>query len=76
MPRSKTNKKPAKKAPPAPTGRIDAKLMERAIKLRREGKTMEQIGAALDVKATAYLAKKIKQHYGADALVRPAGKGA
>jgi hypothetical protein len=45
--------------------------MERAMKLRRDGLTMEAIGAKLRVKATAYLAKKIRQEYGPDALARP-----
>ncbi len=59
-------------SPPAAKTVIDAVLMERAIALRQEGKTMSQIGDELGVKATAYLAKKIKQHYGADALDKPA----
>ncbi len=46
--------------------------MQRAIALRQEGKTMGQIGDELGVRATAYLAKKVKEHYGADALRRPA----
>ncbi len=57
-----------------PTPKIDAALMEKAIKLRREGKSMEAIGAALGVKATAYLAKKIKATYGPDALAKPAAQ--
>jgi hypothetical protein len=74
-----TRKPAAKKAPakatpapaPSPSGFIDAALMERAIELRGEGKTMKEIGVLLNVKATAYLAKKIKATYGADALDRP-----
>jgi hypothetical protein len=87
MPRKTTATKPAAtkktavrkpaapKVAPAPgpvAGFIDAALMERAIALRAEGKTMKQIGAELNVKATAYLAKKIRATYGADALARPA----
>lgn len=67
-------KAPAKAAPapaPSPSGFIDAALMERAIELRGEGKSMKEIGVLLNVKATAYLAKKIKATYGADALDRP-----
>lgn len=47
--------------------------MERAIKLRKEGKSMKEIGAALGVKATGYRATKIKATYGPDALDLPAG---
>lgn len=68
----KTTKPAASPEPVKPSGFIDAALMERAITLRGEGKTMEAIGAELNVKATAYLAKKIKATYGADALARPA----
>ncbi len=68
-----TNKK--QPTPAANSAFIDKALMERAIKLRREGKTMEQIGAALGVKATAYLAKKIKATYGPDALARATTQG-
>lgn len=70
------NPTPAKKPTPptAPAGFIDAALMERAIALRGEGKSMKQIGAELNVKATGYLAKKIKATYGADALALPAKK--
>jgi hypothetical protein len=59
------------KAPAAPGGFIDKALMEKAIELRGKGKTMKEIGALLNVKATAYLAKKIKDTFGADALDRP-----
>ncbi len=59
-----------------PAGFIDAALMERAIALRGDGKTMKQIGEALNVKATGYLAKKIKATYGADALALPTKKEA
>jgi hypothetical protein len=69
-PAAKKPATPAKKAT-APVGFIDAALMERAIKLRGEGKSMKEIGVLLNVKATAYLAKKIKATYGADALDRP-----
>lgn len=58
------------KTPAAPGGFINKELMEKAIALRQEGKTMKQIGDALNVKATAYLAKKIKAQYGNDALSR------
>lgn len=51
---------------------IDAALMEKAIALRAEGKSMKAIGAELGVKATGYLAVKIKATYGPDALARPA----
>ncbi len=70
-------KAPVKKAatpvkePAAPGGFIDKELMEKAIELRGEGKTMKEIGVELNVKATAYLAKKIKDTFGADALDRP-----
>jgi hypothetical protein len=63
---------PAKPAPKSVV--IDAALMERAIKLRQDGLSMEAIGAKLGVKATAYLAKKIKATYGPDALAKPAGQ--
>jgi hypothetical protein len=53
-------------------GFIDAALMERAVALRGEGKTMKEIGTALNVRSTGYLAAKIKEHYGADALARSA----
>ncbi len=72
MPRTTKTKTPAP-APAADKGFIDAALMERAIKLRKDGLTMKQIGAELGVKATGYLAKKIKETYGADALA-PAAK--
>jgi hypothetical protein len=62
---------PGQPAPAAPKGFIDAALMERAIELRKDGLTMKQIGAELNVKATAYLAKKIKEQYGAEALAKP-----
>jgi hypothetical protein len=65
-------KTPAKaKTPVAPGGFIDKVLMEKAIELRGQGKTMKEIGVELNVKATAYLAKKIKDTFGADALDRP-----
>jgi hypothetical protein len=65
-------KTPAKaETPVAPGGFIDKALMEKAIELRGEGKTMKEIGVLLNVKATAYLAKKIKDTFGADALDRP-----
>lgn len=80
-PRSKTTKgatkKPAAPKPPepkparGPSEFIDAALMERALKLRQEGKTMKAIGEELGVKATGYLAKKIKQHHGPNALDVP-----
>jgi hypothetical protein len=72
-----TTKPSAKKATTAPPPRefIDAALMKRAMNLRKEGKTMNQIGADLGVKATAYLAKKIRENYGADALAKPAAQG-
>jgi hypothetical protein len=78
--RRKTTKQPAPKKPeptspalaPAAEVRIDATLMERAIALRAEGKTMKAIGVELDVKATGYLARKIKAAYGADTLAPPA----
>ncbi len=63
-------------SPPAAKTVIDAALMEHAIALRKEGKTMNAIGDELGVRATAYLAKKIKQHYGADALDKPAAAAA
>lgn len=44
------------------------------MKLRKDGLTMEAIGAELGVKATAYLAKKIKATYGPDALAKPAAQ--
>jgi hypothetical protein len=84
MPRTTTKKSartaPTKKPPtpakksstPLPGAFIDASLMERAIKLRTDGLTMEAIGTELGVKATGYLAKKIKATYGADALAAPA----
>jgi hypothetical protein len=68
---------PVKKAPTkakalaAPSGFIDKALMEKAIELRSKGKTMKEIGVLLNVKATGYLAKKIKDTFGADALDRP-----
>jgi hypothetical protein len=68
----KTAPKPAPAPAPSHSGFIDAALMERAIALRAEGKTMKQIGAELNVKATGYLAKKIRETYGADALATPA----
>lgn len=68
-------KKTASPAPAANKGFIDAALMERAIKLRKDGLTMEAIGAELGVKATAYLAKKVKATYGPDALAKPAAQG-
>lgn len=73
---SRSTKQPAaaKQTPPPAKGFIDAALMERAIKLRGEGMTMEGIGAKLGVKSTAYLAKKIKETYGADALAKPAAQ--
>lgn len=71
MPRKTTKTTPATPAPAAPAGFIDDALMKRAIKLRNEGKTMKAIGAELNVKATGYLAKKIKATYGPDALARP-----
>jgi DNA-binding NarL/FixJ family response regulator len=75
-PRKTAAKPKAKAAEPAaskPTrGFIDVTLMERAIALRKEGKTMKEIGAELGVKSTAYLAVKIKQLYGADALDKAA----
>ena len=49
--------------------------MKRAIALYAEGKTMKAIGEELNVKATAYLAKKIRAAYGPDALVRGAAQG-
>jgi hypothetical protein len=65
-------KTPAKaKTPVAPGGFIDNDLMKKAIELRGQGKTMKEIGVLLNVKATAYLAKKIKDTFGADALDRP-----
>jgi hypothetical protein len=68
-----TPKKPTKggASTPAPSGFIDKALMEKAIELRGQGKTMKEIGVELNVKATAYLAKKIKDTFGADALDRP-----
>jgi hypothetical protein len=71
-----THKAPKKgagkaKATPAPVGFIDKALMEKAIELRGQGKTMKEIGVLVNVKATAYLAKKIKDTFGADALDRP-----
>jgi hypothetical protein len=68
--KSKTDPTPEPGAPAA-KGFIDRRLMEEAIRLRREGLTMEAIGAKLGVKATAYLAKKIKQEFGPDALAKP-----
>lgn len=62
---------PPVKTPAAPGGFIDKALMEKAIALRGEGKSMKEIGVLLNVKATAYLAKKIEATYGADALDRP-----
>jgi hypothetical protein len=59
------------KTPVAPGGFINKELMEKAIELRGEGKTMKEIGVELNVKATGYLAKKIKDTFGADALDRP-----
>src|SRR4051794_16659724 len=47
-----------------PKGFIDAALMERVIAFRHQGKTMKEIGPLVGVKATAYLAKKIKEQYG------------
>jgi hypothetical protein len=70
-----TRKTKTTAAPAATTGFIDAALMERAIALRAEGKTMKTIGAELGVKATGYLAKKIKATYGPDALARPTAQG-
>jgi hypothetical protein len=77
MTAKQTSPKTAEQAPAkqGPAGFIDAALMERAIALRKEGRTMKQIGADLGVKATGYLAKKIKETYGADALA-PAPKPA
>jgi hypothetical protein len=80
-PKTAATKKTAARKPAAPkvapapapaVGFIDAALMERAIALRAEGKTMKQIGVELNVKATGYLAKKIRETYGADALAKPA----
>jgi hypothetical protein len=73
MPRktTKTTPAPAPASPAATAGFIDDALMKRAIKLRKEGKTMKAIGAELNVKATGYLAKKIKATYGPDALAAP-----
>lgn len=67
-------KQPTPKPAPVNPGFIDAGLMERAIKLRQEGKSMKAIGAELNVKATGYLARKIKAKYGPDALARPAAQ--
>lgn len=68
-----TAKKQTAEKPAAPKGAvIDRKLMEEAIRLRREERlSMEQLGARLGVKATAYLAKKIKGEFGDDALKLP-----
>lgn len=77
MPRKTTAAAPKPDPTPAPAGFIDAALMERAIALRAEGKTMKAIGAELGVKATGYLAAKIKATYGADALssAKPTAQG-
>src|SRR4051812_37821738 len=75
MTTKQTTTKPAEQSPAkqGPAWFIDAPLMEREIALRKEGRTMKQIGADLGVKATGYLAKKIKETYAADALA-PAPK--
>src|SRR4051794_40050199 len=65
---------PAAESAPGPKGFIDAALMERVIALRQEGKTMKEIGPLVGVKATAYLAKKVKETYAPDALARPAAE--
>lgn len=71
---AKTPDKTTTSAPPrAPF--IDDALMKRAIALYSEGKTMNEVGEAVGVKATAYLAKKIRATYGPDALVRAAAQG-
>jgi pyruvate/2-oxoglutarate dehydrogenase complex dihydrolipoamide acyltransferase (E2) component len=69
--RAAAKKAPVKAAPTPTAGFIDKDLMEKAIALRGQGKTMKEIGVELNVKATAYLAKKIKDTFGADALDRP-----
>ncbi|MGK2939175.1 MAG: hypothetical protein ACSLFR_15445 [Solirubrobacteraceae bacterium] len=75
MPRKTTPKQPPKKQP-APTGAfIDDALMKRAIVLYAEGKTMNEVGEAVGVKATAYLAKKVRATYGPDAFVRGVAQG-
>lgn len=78
MPRKTDPAKPpnAKTTTPSPRAAfIDDALMKRAIALYAEGKTMNEVGEAVGVKATAYLAKKIRATYGPDALVRGAAQG-
>ena len=71
---TKTPDKKTTTAPPR-AAFIDDALMTRAIALYAEGKTMNEVGKAVGVKATAYLAKKIRATYGPDALVRGTAQG-